>query len=72
MLILNGIEVTRELNKFAPRPAVVICSVETDSEMVEGARKAGAGGYVFKTGTARDFVAAVQFVARSDAFLSSA
>ena len=71
MPILNGIEVTGELNKVAPRPAVVICSVETDPEIVEAARKAGALGYVFKTRTARDLVAAVKSVARGDAFISS-
>ena len=71
MPILNGIEVTRELNKFAPRPAVVICSVETDLEIVEAAKKAGALGYVFKTRMARDLVAAVKSVARGDAFISS-
>ena len=35
MPILNGIEATRELRKLGPTPAVVICSVESDREIVE-------------------------------------
>ena len=40
--LLNGFEIIRELRTCAPSPAVVICSVETDPEIVEAAREAGA------------------------------
>ena len=71
MPIRNGIEVTRESRKISPPPAVVICSVEKDPQIVEMARKAGALGYVFKTHVNRDLVAAAQSVARGESFVSS-
>jgi DNA-binding NarL/FixJ family response regulator len=72
MPVLNGIEVTKELIKRHPSPAIVICSVENDPEVVEAARQAGALGYVFKARIARDLVAAVKSVARGQSFVSPA
>jgi len=69
---LNGIEVTRELSKHTPRPAVVICSVAGDPEIIEVAREAGALGYVFKARIRKDLVAAVKSVARGESFVSTA
>jgi len=71
MPILNGIEVTRELRKLGPNPAVVICSVESDQEMIEAAQQAGALGYVFKMHMDRDLVKAVKAAARGETFTSS-
>jgi DNA-binding NarL/FixJ family response regulator len=71
MPILNGIEVTRELRKLGPTPAVVICSVESDQEMIEAAQQAGALGYVFKMHIDRDLVKAVKAAARGETFTSS-
>jgi two-component system response regulator DegU len=67
---LNGIEITRELMKYNPKPAIVICSVENDMEVVEAAQKAGALGYVFKARAARDLNEAVKSVARGQSFVS--
>jgi DNA-binding NarL/FixJ family response regulator len=67
---LNGIEIARELMKYSPRPAIVICSVENDLEVVDAALKAGALGYVFKARAARDLIAAVNSVARGQSFVS--
>ena len=67
---LNGIEITRELMKYNPRPAIVICSVEHDVEVVEAALNAGALGYVFKARAARDLIPAVNSVARGQSFVS--
>ncbi len=67
---LNGLEITRELMKYSPRPAIVICSVESDLEIVEAAQKAGALGYVFKARAARDLNVAVRSVARGESFVS--
>jgi DNA-binding NarL/FixJ family response regulator len=71
MPILNGIEVTQHLRKMGPSPAVVICSVETDPEIVEAARQAGALGYVFKICMNQDLVKAVKLAARGESFVSS-
>jgi DNA-binding NarL/FixJ family response regulator len=67
---LNGIEVTRELAKSPSSPAVVICSVEKDPEIVEAVRQAGALGYVFKARVAEDLIVAVKSVARGQSFVS--
>ena len=70
MPILNGIEVARELRNLTPTPAVVICSVEDDQEVVQAAQEAGALGYVFKMRMALDLIAAVKSVARGRSFVS--
>jgi DNA-binding NarL/FixJ family response regulator len=57
---LNGIEVARELAKNPPSPLVVICSAETDSEIVEAAREAGAVEYVFKSRIEKDLILAAK------------
>jgi DNA-binding NarL/FixJ family response regulator len=48
----------------------MICSVETDTRMVEKARKAGALAYVFKTHVARDLVRAAKSAFRREVFIS--
>ena len=68
---LNGIEITRELMKYNPRPSIVICSVEHDLEVVDAALQAGALGYVFKTHAARDLKLAVKSVACGRPFVSA-
>jgi two-component system, NarL family, response regulator DegU len=67
---LNAIEVVKELMKCDPCPAVVICSVEQDLEIVNAALKAGALGYVFKARAARDLKLAVKSVAHGRSFVS--
>lgn len=57
---LNGIEVTRELAKNPPSPPVVICSAETDPEIADAAREAGAVGYVFKSRIEPDLILAAR------------
>jgi DNA-binding NarL/FixJ family response regulator len=68
---LNGIEIARELKKCTPAPAVLICSVERDLEIVDAALKAGALGYVFKSRVERDLIMAVKSVARGQRFVST-
>jgi DNA-binding NarL/FixJ family response regulator len=70
MPLINGIEITKELAKHPGSPAVVICSVETDPEIVEAARSAGALSYVFKTWIERDLNLAVKSVACAKPFVS--
>ena len=78
---LNGIEVTREVRMMAPkrdwsefsrlRPAVVICSVEGDPDIIEAARRAGVLGYVLKIHADRDLVTAVNSAAHGKWFVSA-
>jgi len=71
MPVLNGIDATKELMKHQPSPAIVICSIESDSEIVEAARQAGALGYVFKARVQQDLLVAVKSAARGESFVSS-
>ena len=71
MPLLSGIKVTQELKNIAPGAAVVICSVETDPEVVQACQQAGALGYVVKIFAARDLAAAVRAAAGGEPFLSS-
>lgn len=60
----DGIEVTRELAKDPQGPAVVICSVETGSQVVEAALQAGAAPYVSRVQIGESLVLAVQSARR--------
>jgi DNA-binding NarL/FixJ family response regulator len=72
MPALNGIEVSRELAKSSSSPPVVICSVETDPEIVETARQAGALAYVFKLRVQKDLILAVKSALQGKPFVSPA
>lgn len=65
MPVLNGIQVTRELAKNPSSPPVVICSAETDPEIVEAAREAGALDYVFKSRIETELILAVKSAVQS-------
>jgi DNA-binding NarL/FixJ family response regulator len=67
---LDGLEVTKELAKHPDTPPVVICSVETDPELVEATRQAGAIAYVFKLRVERDLILAVKSAAQGRPFVS--
>ena len=67
---LNGIEVTRELAKYPQSPPVVICSIETGSDIAEAAREAGALAYVVKARIHRDLTFAAKSVLQSKVFVS--
>jgi DNA-binding NarL/FixJ family response regulator len=67
---LNGIQVTKELATDPMSPAVVICSVEDDPEVVDAARQAGAHSYVVKSRIRGDLMAAVKSAARAQSFIS--
>ena len=70
MPALNGIEVSRELAKSSSSPPVVICSVETDPEIVEAARQAGALAYVFKLRVQKDLILAMKSALQGKSFVS--
>jgi two-component system response regulator NreC len=70
MPLLSGIDVTKAVTNGHSGLAVVICSIETDPEIVAGARAAGAMGYVFKVRLAKDLASAVRSVSRGQPFVS--
>ena len=60
MPALNGIEVARQLAKNPSSPPAVMCSAETDPEIVAAAREAGVVEYVFKARVETDLILAVK------------
>jgi len=68
---LNGIETATVLGKLISPPVVVICSGETNLDIVELCFKVGALGYVFKSKMAQDLVKAVEAAVRGENFVST-
>lgn len=67
---LNGIEVTQEIMRLQLDLGVVICSVESDPELIGAAKLAGALGYVLKRRLNKDLVKAVKSAACGRCFSS--
>ena len=67
---LNGIDVTKAVKNHIPGPSVVICSVETDPEIVRLAQQAGALGYVFKVRVGEDLKSAIKLAVQGRSFVS--
>jgi DNA-binding NarL/FixJ family response regulator len=68
--MLNGIEAARQIRKLAPESKIIFLSQESDCEVVQEALNAGAWGYVVKTRTATDLLAAVDAVLEDRQFVS--
>ena len=68
---LNGIEVTQAMVRKRITSKVVICSVESDVELIEAAQRAGALGYVLKPQVHTDLVNAVKLASCGERFVSS-
>ncbi|HEX6690457.1 MAG TPA: response regulator transcription factor [Burkholderiales bacterium] len=66
---LNGAEATRALATRQPGCRVVVVSAYTDAERVRRALKAGAQGYLSKSGGADDLIAAIRAVHAGQRFL---
>ena len=68
---LSGIEVAREIVRLQLTCVVVICSVESDPELISAAQLAGVMGYVLKRRLNNDLVLAVKHAACGEVFISS-
>jgi two-component system, NarL family, response regulator DegU len=66
---MNGLEVTRELSNHLPSPAVLICSVQDDRDIVDAALAAGAAGYITKRKMATELIPAVESIGRGQSFV---
>lgn len=69
---LNGIEATRRIMELSPRTRVIVLSNYADETYVREALRAGAVGYIVKSGAAQDLIQAVRTGARSHVYLSEA
>jgi DNA-binding NarL/FixJ family response regulator len=68
---LNGLEVTRQLQKKTPRVGIVVLSMHSDESYVLEALRSGARAYILKDNTDDDLVHAIREVARGHRYLSS-
>jgi DNA-binding NarL/FixJ family response regulator len=67
---LNGLEATRQIRKALPDTEVLIFSMHETDELVHEAIAAGARGYVVKSDTPMQIVAAVAALANHKAFFT--
>ncbi len=67
---LNGLQVTREIQRHWPRTRVVILSMYANEAYVLEALRSGAAGYVLKEAGATDLVRAVREAAAGGRYLS--
>ena len=68
---LNGIEAARQIRTLAPESKIIFLSQESSCEVVREAFNVGAWGYVVKTRTATDLLAAVDAVLEGRQFVSA-
>jgi DNA-binding NarL/FixJ family response regulator len=68
---LNGIEVARQIRKLSPNSKVIFLTQECSPDVIQEALNSGARGYVVKTRTGIDLLAAVEAVLDGKQFVSS-
>ena len=72
MPVVNGVQATRELRRLDGSPPVLALTTFDDDEVLAGALRAGASGFVLKGVTAEDSMRAVRVVAEGGAWLDPA
>lgn len=66
---VDGIEATRRLREDDGAPPVLVLTTFDDDELLSGALRAGAAGFVLKDAPAEDIIRAVRAVAAGDSWL---
>jgi DNA-binding NarL/FixJ family response regulator len=69
---VDGIEATRRLQVLPAPPPVLVLTTFDDDELLSGALRAGAAGFVLKDAPAEDLIRAVRVVAGRGAWLDPA
>jgi DNA-binding NarL/FixJ family response regulator len=69
---VSGIEATRALRTIHDAPPVLVLTTFDDDEMLSGALRAGAAGFVLKDSPAEHLIRAIRAVADGEAFLDPA
>lgn len=72
MPVMDGIEATRRIVAAGSRAQVLILTTFDDDDFLFRALAAGASGFLLKSSSAEDLIAAVQTLGRGDALLSPA
>ncbi|TCO60830.1 response regulator transcription factor [Actinocrispum wychmicini] len=68
---VDGIEATRRLRQRQDNPPVLALTTFDDDELLSGALRAGAAGFILKDSPAEDLIRAVRTVATGDSWLDS-
>ncbi len=71
MADLNGIEATEQICRECPATRVVILSMQSSSESILRALRAGARGYLFKESAGRELIQAIHAVHAGHRYLSA-
>jgi DNA-binding NarL/FixJ family response regulator len=69
---VDGVEATRRLRKHAHAPPVLVLTTFDDDEVLSGALRAGAAGFVLKDAPGEELIRAVRTVAEGGAWLDPA
>jgi len=67
---VNGIEGARRILRSAPKTRILFVSEQRSSDIVEGALRTGAGGYVLKSDATTELLPAVEAVLQGNQFVS--
>lgn len=67
---LNGMEVGRRIRKLCPHSKIVFLSQESSPEVVQGAIRLGASGYLLKS-DASELPLAIRTILKGDVYISS-
>ena len=68
---LNGIRTAEQIRKIAPHSKILFLSQENSSDVIQAALDVGALGYLHKTRTRRDLMAAIESVLAGKQFVST-
>jgi DNA-binding NarL/FixJ family response regulator len=69
---VSGIEATRAIQRADNPPPVLVLTTFDDDELLSGALRAGAAGFILKDAPAEDLIRAIRAVADGEAFLDPA
>jgi DNA-binding NarL/FixJ family response regulator len=69
--LLNGIEVTRQIRAGLPETEVLIFTVHEDEAVISQLLKAGARGYLLKSDTNSELIAAIEALATHQPFFTA-
>jgi len=71
MPLLNGVSAIHQLTSSRPRSKIIVLTMHADRELAVEAFRAGAAGYLLKTASGEEIIAAVREVMQGHAYVCS-